>query len=178
LTVEQVEIVEGIYKNAFKKSVFRDMLTGGIAEMSAFWVEEHAGHRIMLKCRPDYLPANQVVVDLKTTGRIHEFDKTATNLKYHWSAYLTCRGLAEVTGIPHSQYYFAVVEVEPPYDSMMVQVMPEHFQLAEHEIMEILPRLAACDRDDVWPGLPDEVVALQMPAWAFKNARHILDQAA
>jgi hypothetical protein len=132
----------------------------------------------MLKCRPDYLPANGVVVDLKTTGDIHNFTRTAHNLKYHWSAWLTCRGLTQITGQPHSQYYFAVIEVEEPYDSMMVQVMPEHFELAEYEIMELLPRLAACDRDNFWPGLPDEVVAMEMPSWAFKNARHILDQAA
>jgi hypothetical protein len=178
LSADQVEAVERICHSALAKTSIKNLLTGGIAELSAFWQEEHAGHTLTLKCRPDYLPANTVVIDLKTTGDIHGFARTAYSLKYHWSAWLTCRGLTQVTGMLHNTYYFVVVETVEPFDAMVVQVMPEHFELAESEIMALLPQLAACDRDNYWPGFPDEVLSLQMPSWAFKNARHILDQAA
>ena len=176
LMADQARAVEEIYHTTFQKGVFKRLLTGGIAEMSAFWIEDFNGHPLMCKCRPDYLPGDRIVVDLKTTSDIHNFTRTAYNLKYYWSAYFTCRGLTKLTGQAHTDYYFAVVESVEPFDSMMVQVMPEHFQLAEHEIKEVLPQLAACDRDNAWPGYPDEIMALQMPAYAFKNAPHILEQ--
>lgn len=176
LLADQARAVEAVYHSAFGKNVFQRLLTGGIAEMSAFWIEDFDGHQLMCKCRPDYLPGDRIVVDLKTTADIHNFSRTAYNLKYYWSAYFTCRGLTKLTGQAHTDYYFAVVETVEPYDSMMLQVMPEHFQLAEHEIMQALPELAACDRSNSWPGLSDAVMSLQLPAYAFKNAPHILEQ--
>ena len=121
----------------------RDLLTGGAAEVSCFWNEIFKGdengpgnrispdgvthfmndptdcHTLMMKCRPDYVPTEMIMVDLKTTATAidqESFEKQAYNLHYHWSAAMTLRGVTLATGKQRSIYIFVVVEVNPPHE--------------------------------------------------------------
>jgi hypothetical protein len=168
----QVHQVLGMLEAVQKKEQFQKYLTGGRAEVSAFWPEIFDGHTITLKCRPDYLPGKNVVVDLKTTSRrIKHFHKQALDLKYYWSGWLTCRGLTPLTGQEHREYLFAVVEATPPHDCQIIRMEPPLFELAEQELLPLLSQLADCDRAGVWPGSPDEIGSLIFPDWAMKGLR-------
>jgi hypothetical protein len=110
------------------------------------------------------------VTDLKTTGlSLDDWPRHALRSKTHWSAYFTCRGLTALTGLKHREYLFAVVETTPPHDARIMRTPKIIMELAEYEIMELLPRLIECDRTDTWPGSPDEVTDLKFPSWAYKD---------
>jgi hypothetical protein len=168
LLQSQVDQVLGMFAAVQKKDTFQRYLTGGRAEVSAFWPEAFDGHYITLKCRPDYLPGKKIVVDLKTTSLpIKQFPKQAERLLYHWSAWLTCRGLTELTGQEHREYLFAVVESNPPHDCQMIRTPEKLFRLAEVQLSPLLEQLADCDRAGVWPGSPDEIVDLVFSKFAL-----------
>lgn len=162
LKKKDANLVKEIAERAFSKRVFRDYLSTGVAEMSCFWHEDFNGIELGLKCRPDFLPKNGIVVDLKTTGDIHKFYKSARDFKYHWSSWLTCRGLTTETGYIHSQYIFAVVEINEPFDSAIYFTTQEQFDMARYEIEQLLPSLAHCHATNEWPGIEDRVFPLPL----------------
>jgi hypothetical protein len=172
LLKSQVDQVAGMWAAVFEKEQFQKYLIGGRPEVSAFWPETFDGHTITLKCRPDYLPGRNIVVDLKTTSLpINQFPRQAVNLKYHWSGWLTCRGLTALTGEEHREYLFAVVETTLPHDCQIFRMPPILFELAEQELLPLLSQLSDCDRAGVWPGSPDEITDLIYPPWAMKDLK-------
>jgi hypothetical protein len=172
----------------------RELLTGGNAEVSVFWDElysrepekDEAGyqslpsrtyadpeglHTLRMKCRPDYIPAPRIVVDLKTDGQdidVESFERTIHNKKYHWSAGLTLRGMHMATGEPHRVYIFVVVETTPPHEVAVYQLPQEAIALGKMEVMETMARLAWCDMTDKWPGMPNRIQQAGLPPWAYK----------
>ena len=170
LLKSQVEQVRGAYEAAMRRRQFKKYLTGGKAEVSAFWHMAYGGHKVLFKCRPDYLPGHNVVTDLKTTSiLLDDWPRYAANSKAHWSAYLTCKGLTELTGIQHTEYLFAVIEINPPFDARIFRTPPEYLELAQYELEDLIPELIMCDASDTWPGSKDELIPLEYPYWALKN---------
>jgi hypothetical protein len=172
----------------------RKLLTGGVAEASAFWLEyfgtepaavDDSGypalplrfdaednHAMLMKCRPDYLPGGGMVVDLKTTDRLltaDGFERTANNLFYHWSAALTLRGMHKATGLPHNLYFFVVVEVNPPHEVAVFRADRDFLALGNAEVYPMLQRLAWCDYKRVWPGIPDRVQPVSAPGYKLRK---------
>lgn len=171
-------------------------LTGGIPEVSCFWHEQFHGHevdeetgysrmlsyqhgaedetthKLLMKCRPDYIPAELVIVDLKTTANaidLESFQRQALNLHYHWSAGLTLRGLTQATGKTHRVYVFVVVEINPPFEVAVYQASEDFIFLGIREAMATMERLAWCGKNNVWPGMPNKTLQLGLPAWAHRK---------
>lgn len=178
LLPEQVERVKGMYRAVMKRSNFSKFLTSGLSEVSAFWPESDldTGHHILCKCRPDKIPGQKVVFDLKTTSlNLDAWPRYAANSKAHWSAWLTCRGLTKLTGEKHTEYLFGVVETNPPHDARIYRTPRILFELAEYEIQELLPRLIECDRTNTWPGSDDEILDLVFPKWSMKPVEELME---
>jgi hypothetical protein len=186
----------------------RELLTGGVAEVSVFWhelfegdyVDEETGyhfmstyqhgiegettHKLLMKCRPDYLPGyNNIIVDLKTTKTALDeetIQRHCYNLKYHWSAALSCRGLTTAAEIKkakgeykgrtlHNQYVFVIVEIDPPHEVIVMNADRDFMALGIKQIMDVLQRLAWCDKNDRWPGIPNKIKQLSLPGWALRK---------
>jgi hypothetical protein len=190
LTQGQHDQVVGMYESVLKDprhSEARALLTGGISEASVFWYEHFAGQddfmisvepdydktiaKLLMKCRPDHLPGNEIVVDLKTgpDASPEAFGKKAYNLKYHWSAALTTMGLTRATGRLHSEYIFVVVETTPPHNVGIYRTPQALLQLGIQEVKMAMEDLAECVQNNNFPGLPNEIQDLQFPAWAIKE---------
>ena len=166
--------VEAMAENVLERpehSEAKALLTGGHAELSGFWEETEFGAPFMLKIRPDYLPGGNLVVDLKTDidASPEAFARKTFNLKYHWSAWLTCRGLEYLTGERHDQYFFVVVEKEIPFDVAVYEVPTYAFELARRQIRPLLERYSRCLEADDWPGYENKRILLDFPAWALKD---------
>ncbi len=151
-----------------------NLLTGGKAEQSFFCRLKGPGYDLPVKCRPDYLPGSLRIADLKTTRNIEpeQFGKDAYNLKYHWSAWLTCKIVRQVTG-QHHTYFFVCVENQEPYETVVYQTKPNVLALAEAEIEPVLERLS----DDHHRGrfsaiAADNILELTLPGWAFGRMRN------
>jgi hypothetical protein len=54
-----------------------------------------------------------------------------------------------------------------PHDCQMIRMTPVLFDLAEQELLPLLPQLADCDRAGVWPGSADEIVDLVFSKYAM-----------
>lgn len=177
-------------------STARDLLTGGLPEVSCFWEEQFHGeekdddtgysrmhsdqysertddhHVLTMKCRPDYIPGNQIIVDLKTTALPidHEsFERHAYSMKYHWSAGLTLRGLTIATGKPHRIYIFVVVEINPPHEVAVFRASEDFIALGKKEVIDTMRRLAWCDKHNQWPGAPNRIQHVGLPGWVMKR---------
>lgn len=140
-----------------------ELLTGGVAEQSFFWLNEEYG--FIQKCRPDYLPGLGVVTSLKTTGNAHPwpFGKIAGDLKYHWSAYLEMHGVTVCTGEPHTEYNIMVIEQEPPHQCVVYQHYGADIDAGRQQLEILYPKYAECLENDVWPGYEDGM--LHLPAY-------------
>ncbi|WP_419663196.1 conserved uncharacterized protein, exonuclease-related [Desulfosarcina variabilis str. Montpellier] len=198
ITPAERELVLGMRESVLEKpdhSQARDLLTGGHPEVSCFWNElfkneatnKDTGYRYManhqydapdgchsitMKCRPDYIPADRVMVDLKTTKTPIDkdsFDRHAEKLKYHWSAALTLRGMHIVTGKHHPTYIFVVVEVEPPHEVAVFQATQEFIALGKKESMRAMQYLAWCDKNNFWPGAPNLIQQVGLKPWGYKK---------
>lgn len=190
-----LRIRDSVHENP-AHSEAKELLTGGLPEVSVFWEEQFSGdeideetgyhrmissqywqpdddtHKILFKARPDYLPTNGIVADLKTTAMPidrESAERHAYNLKYHWSAGLTTRGLSTVTGRPHREYYFVVVEVNPPHEVAVFRAAEEFIAAGKVEALDVMGRLAWCDKTDKWPGAPNVVQQLGLPFWVHRK---------
>lgn len=79
---------------------------------------------ILLKCRPDYVSkVAEYIADVKTamtaapTG--NGFSKHAYNFEYHIQAAMYIDIVKAATGKEFNEFYFGVVEKEPPYDNQV-----------------------------------------------------------
>jgi hypothetical protein len=173
----------------------KSYLTGGIPEVSCFWneifkngdIEPDTGYRYMInhrfadptgchpitmKCRPDYIPQDLVMVDLKTTKVAIDkdsFERHAENLKYHWSAALTLRGMSTITRQQHKIYVFVVVEAEPPHEVAVFKATQEFIALGIKEATRAMEYLAWCDKNNKWPGAPNLTQQVGLTGWAYKK---------
>ena len=189
ITQEQYIHIETAHFNLAANKEAYELLTGGLQELSAFWqvefekdpdlgvfrstIEGLPGtqpyHTLLLKCRPDSLPGDCRIVDLKSCNDItpEGFGRAAYNYKYHWSAYLSTWGMTELTNHEHTDYYFVCVENHPPFDVAIYKTPIEIMEMAYEEIRELLPLLATADKTDTWPGQPKTIQRLQFPGYAF-----------
>jgi exodeoxyribonuclease VIII len=120
------------------------------------------------KIKPDKLTANCMIPDLKSTAdaRFSEFQRTASNLHYHWSAFLYLWGMTIKTGVPYRDYLFIVVERDMPYGVMIYFASHDMLLQAACEIAPLRKLYADCLEKDQWPAYPVEPQYLELPRWA------------
>jgi hypothetical protein len=149
----------------------RLLLTSGGSEISFFWTDHEL--EIRIKVRPDHVPGADIIADLKTCRLARDifFGFQAYNLRYHWSAYLTCYVMTELTGKFYRDYRFVAVEVEPPYDVCIYNLDEVQWLIARDEVHNMLEKYSRCYHDDEWPGYPPETRPLLWPRYAFKNTQ-------
>ena len=136
------------------------------------------GHVLKMKVRPDKVPADYIVVDLKTTAVDVSDDealmRNAHNLHYHWSAALTLRGMTMATGKSHRDYYFVYVQVGTgkalvPHAVRIVKATQEFIAMGQLEVLKAMERLAWCDKNDKWPWLPNQVGQMGLPGYVYRK---------
>jgi hypothetical protein len=201
LTTKQWDSIRAIRDSIHENpnhSKAKNFLTGGLPEVSCFWEEQFHGdevdpdsgyhkmipyqygeasddtHKIMVKCRPDYLPYNGVAVDLKTTATPIDkegFTRQAYNLHYHWSAALTLRGLTTATTKQHRIYVFVVVEINPPHEVAVYRATEDFVALGKMQVMSAMSRLSWCDKNNHWPGMPDRIQQVGLPGYVLNKLK-------
>jgi len=144
-------VVENVFNNP-KNIEAMELLTSGVSEVSFFW-ESESGH--MAKCRPDHLPGNKIITDLKTTelqAGAHLFRKLFSDKKYIWSDIWTCRGVSAATNEFHFDYRFVVVEVNEPWEVIVYKADSMQVEKAARQLDIVEEKLVSCIKSGVWPG--------------------------
>ena len=167
LSGEDMAEILRIRDSVLSHPIASQMLTGGYAEHSIFW--EDLEREQLLKCRPDYLRADGVVIDLKTTGdaRFDAFQRSIVNYRYHVQGAMLLDGVGSVA--PADYVVFIAVEKEAPY-AVAVYAMDAHsIKIGRDAYREDLKKAHAFLSDpdaNLWPGYPLSVQEMFLPAWA------------
>lgn len=165
-----LEIRDAVHANAFINS----LVTGGdpVVEASAFWAEDINGVPVPCKARPDLVRRDLgLMLDVKTAASASkaEFERSVANYGYHAQEYFYSRGWAMAGGGRINGTVFLVIEKEAPYAMALFELDPASVAeggAAMHKALEIY---AKCNAANHWPAYPEEVQAISIPKWAFRE---------
>jgi len=169
LSANDGQIIEGMRQAIKENKTASTLLAQGIFELSAFAKDPEYG--FMKKCRPDWITDGKVIVDLKSTAdaRPGAFGKQIANLKYHWQAAWYLDILTEITEIEHTDFWFIVVEKQPPFGIATYAADKTMLAQARDEIAPLKAMYAQCLKDNHWPCYDDIVNIIHLPKWAQKS---------
>ncbi|MHB9105789.1 MAG: PD-(D/E)XK nuclease-like domain-containing protein [Armatimonadota bacterium] len=164
------ETICGMHDAIKAHPVASALMTGGIGELSYFWRDAQTG--VLCKCRPDYLRADGLIVDLKTCedASPEGFARAAAKYRYHVQDAHYREGVLhfhpEMT-LPG--FVFLAIEKTPPYAIGLY--LPDTTFLVEGRLVRNhdLLRYAKCQRTGVFPGYATEFQPLSLPNWALKG---------
>jgi exodeoxyribonuclease VIII len=145
------------------------LLSEGVPEASAFWVDDHTGE--LCKCRPDWTsPAGDgvILVDGKSCPDASPdgFGRTAWNMGYLHTAAWYIDGYEAATGLKVYGYVFAAVEHDWPHVAKGWMVPDDLLEKARAENRRLLDLYAECKRTSNWPGYSAGISLITLPAWA------------
>lgn len=148
----------------------RELLAPGLeAEASIFWTDRDTG--LACRARADGIRrADRIIVDVKTTvdASPEEFSRGAGKWRHHWQEAFYRAGLAAAPGgFVADRFVFLAVEREPPHLIGLYELSPSAVLQGEREVMAALRDYAECKRAGVWPGYAEQVLMIDLPAWAM-----------
>ncbi|MEL4357079.1 MULTISPECIES: PD-(D/E)XK nuclease-like domain-containing protein [unclassified Luteococcus] len=153
----------------------------GKPEQSLFWTDSRYG--VPCRARIDWMPNRAegkrlVVVDYKTSKSAEpsEFARSAATFGYAQQADFYMRGLKALGIEKDPAFVFVTQETEAPYLVSITQITPDDMSLAHHLNDRALWLFKQCRESGVWPGYPEQVVTIGLPAWWRINAETIIDQ--
>ena len=145
------------------------LLKNGIAEKSVFWRDKLG---FMCKVRPDWLPGNDIIVDLKTTKDASPdgFPKECANYNYALQAVFYCSGLTAATGKEHNpeNFLFIAVESAPPHGVGIYHLNFQSIDFAKTQLRKLRLKYDDCLKNEIYPGYKDQLTSISLPPWTLK----------
>ncbi|UZR29038.1 PD-(D/E)XK nuclease-like domain-containing protein [Methylococcus mesophilus] len=169
LSADDEKLVTGVMESVQLHPTASELLRGGegMSEVSCFTELEG----LNVKCRPDWLRRDGIVVDLKTTedASPRGFARSVANYRYQVQAayYLDCLA---ATGLSPHTFVFIAVEKSDPHAVGIYELDAEALELGRELYRRDLALLKHCLATDEWPGYSEDVVSLNVPAWAYAQA--------
>jgi exodeoxyribonuclease VIII len=142
-------------------------LADGVAESSIF--AELLG--VNVKCRPDWIHDNSVLVDLKTTENAgpNAFAKSVANFRYHvQAAFYT--DICRESGIDVKAFVFIAVEKNPPFAVSVYELDSDSIEVGRTLYQRNLETYRRCRETDHWPAYSTAIETLTLPRWAMIDA--------
>jgi pimeloyl-ACP methyl ester carboxylesterase len=170
----QVDIVRAIAGSIRGHPIASEAFRGGEAEVTLIWSDPQTG--IPCKARPDYLPAHgRWIVDLKTaaTANPRSWRDQAYRFGYHARAAWYLDGAAAVLGQMPEEYWFVIVEKEPPYLVSVVSFDQDALSWGRIANRKACERFAVSAAANDWPGYRDpgqnhdRAFRIGLPLWAI-----------
>ena len=174
LLTYQLDIVRAIAGSIRAHPIAAAAFRGGEAEVTLTWRDRETG--VPCKARPDYLPAHgSWLVDLKTAASANprSWRDQACRFGYHVRAAWYLDGAQIVLGQAPAEYWFVIVEKEPPYLVSVIGFDEEALswgRVANRKACEMFARAAAMND---WPGYRepgqnhDRAFRVGLPPWAI-----------
>lgn len=135
-------------------------------EVPFFWREGETWFSGMMDV---WCPTRRTVIDPKTTGKVHEFDREITRFGYHIQSAMYRRGLDAIFPDDAGRHQFKIMPIatEPPYTSRLINISEGWRAGAEMDIARAVRIFETCERTGIWPGYPDEET-MDEPSWQMK----------
>jgi hypothetical protein len=146
------------------------LLKGADTEVSCFWHNEDD----LCKARFDAVNA-PYVIDLKTVGSASEraFKNDLVRFGYAMQAAWYMDGASRF--VPVRGFAFILVEKVPPYQVRTFELHPEDLVVAERHMLEALAEYRRCRERSDWPGYPETLETLRIPAWVWGESPELLE---
>lgn len=146
-------------------------------EVSVFWEEEVDGVVIPCKARLDVLNRDIpglgcLTADVKKTrdASPRGMARSVAEYRYHVQAAWYRRAVYMAARLHSQQFLLMCVEDAPPYPVGLYNISEDAQGQALREIKTDMETLAECIKSDEWPGYAVDVVELDLPGWAKKEA--------
>lgn len=172
LSEAQVRLVFGMVKELFLAPDAWNLLVQqqGVNEAVFTTIDKEIG--LPLKCKPDRVLRNGIVVDLKTVaGSVapEDWSKKLLACGYHRQAalYLDIRNdvLPAV-----DLFVFVAISKDAPEEIGMYVIDDESIEQGRRENRELLERLAECRRTGIWKHeWQGKILTVGVPRWAIKK---------
>lgn len=171
--IEQIEgMANSLSKNPFALALLK---ADGYAESTIIWNEDG----LDLRCRPDFMRNDGLIVDLKTCRSANPsiFHSDAWKFHYDVSVAMTSRGYEAHFGKPADNYVFLCIEVEAPYivecfesyAAMDNITGMSYLSAGEVRLNKLINKYKECKAADNWPSYSGRITTMKIPSWAMKG---------
>ena len=144
----------------------------GEAEVSVFWADRESGEAC--KCRPDFLRADRIIVDLKSAEDASPdgFSRACAKYGYAMQAAMYSDGVKAALGQDVSGFVFVAVEKDPPYAVGVYVLDAESLDMGRRMYRKALMDMADCKIRRDWPAYSSKIESLSLPRWALKEGEN------
>jgi exodeoxyribonuclease VIII len=169
ITKTERDTMVGMAVAVRRNPAISELLRDGRSELSMVWKDTELGH--LCKGRVDYLRADPLILDLKTTtdARPFKFGNQAFRLGYHIKLAMYQDGYFALTG-ELAPVKIIAVENKPPYDSAVYFVPSDVLQQGHEDYIRLMRRIRECEETGCWPGAVDGEAELSLPTYAYSEA--------
>lgn len=172
LKPEYYDICLNVRDNVYKHAAASRLLRGeGDVELSCVWKDSASD--VTCKARWDRhspLIAGGAIVDIKSTvdASRNAFERAIFSHGYHRQGALYLDS-ADALGIPTKHFVIIAVEKEPPYALAVYRLTEGAIDAGREQLQPLLQRYATCLALDEWPGYPEIVDDIALPAYAWQQ---------
>lgn len=168
VTEDQHKLCETLVASINAHPKTSQYLTGfGDAEHSYFF--EYGG--VELRCRPDYIRDDGMLVDVKTaqSAAPQIWNKKAFDFRYHVQAAMYSIAYEMCTGRKPTGFTFIVVEKAWPHCVLVAECSPDFLRAGYQDFARDLAHFKSCLETDNWPSYnQDDVYLLDIPSYKKK----------
>lgn len=147
----------------------KKIITGaGKIEASIFWSDTETGRQV--KCRPDYLKDDGLILDVKTvaSAAADDFEKSIVNYAYDVQAYICMEGARRV-GIDAKAFVFMCVEKEPPHCTAFYVADETVLQSGAARYRKWMDIYNKCMETNTFPAYGSLIQPIGVPSWFIKK---------
>ena len=139
---------------------------GAHSEVTVRWQDPETG--LECKARWDWwIPSYRVILDLKSArdARADAFSRDCERYSYHDQAAMYLDA-ARVLGIDPGPFLFAVGKKVAPWLRAVYGLSEDAVERGARRIRRKMQAFADCIESGSWPGLPEDIRAIELPRWA------------
>lgn len=154
----------------------------GRSEVSMFWEMPTEDGRVrQCKARADRIAqvgGGEIIIDLKThSGAVSpsEIERTVAKFGYHRQAAWYSDGYERIAGRPCHGFYFIFISTTAPYMVTAGKMNDEAQAIGWGDCLKAERLLHECETGGKWPGYADQLIEIDLPAWAYRKAAEEMD---
>lgn len=163
LKPEQADQLIGMIGSLNKNKDAANLLKKGVAETVGLWLDPDTEEPC--KAKIDFLTDNGIMIDVKTTSDIREFDRSVHKYHYDLQCAFYMEGLKQIYGQIVTPM-FLVIEKDPPYATVLFKHVDDLLiRSGQRKFRRALDLYHDCKLKNEWPGYSNDYLAL--PQWAL-----------